>query len=62
MATADEIQDSLSNTLKDGIAESQFSDRRERKFSPGEVLDALDRIDSRSKSPFIRVGFSGRQF
>lgn len=60
MATPEEIKESITEHLVEGIAESQFSDRRERKFSPNEMLDALDRIESRQRPLFVRVGFSGR--
>ena len=42
MATKDEILEALSDNLKKGVAERQIADRRERYFSPNEVLAAID--------------------
>lgn len=60
--TPEEIRDKLSETLYKGNAEEQVSDRRQRKFSPSEIIEAskeLAAIES-STGPFIRVGFKGR--
>ena len=63
MATNEEIIKTLKDTLADGIAESQFADRRERKLTPKEIaegLRALRESDSAQSSPFFRVAFTGR--
>ena len=63
MATNEEIIKTLKDNLADGIVESQFADRRERKLTPKEIaegLRALRESDSAQSSPFIRVAFSGR--
>lgn len=62
MATNDEILEALSDNLKKGVAERQIADRRERYFSPNEVLAAIDAanyINAANSSPFIKVGLSG---
>jgi hypothetical protein len=63
MATNEEIIKTLKDNLADGIAESQFADRRERKLTPKEIAEGLRALRdeySSQGSPFIRVAFTGR--
>ena len=63
MATPEEIKEALSDRLRDGIAESQISDRRERYYNPKEMVEglkALQDLNNSESSPIIRVSFTGR--
>jgi hypothetical protein len=63
MATNEEIIKTLKDNLADGIAESQFADRRERKLTPKDIAEGLRALRaeySSQSSPFIRVAFTGR--
>lgn len=63
-ATPDEIRDQLSDQLMSGNAEEQIGDRRVRKYSPKEILEAARDLasDSSATGPFVRIGFKGRAF
>jgi hypothetical protein len=62
MATSEDIREQVSDDILDGSAEIQIGDRRVRKYSPSERLQALKEIESSQKSPFIKVGFKRRSF
>ena len=62
MATNEEIIKTLKDNLADGIVESQFADRRERKLTPKEIaegLRALQGILTRSKQSLYSGSVSG---
>lgn len=62
MPTPEEIRDQVSDDILSGEAEIQIGDRRVRKYSPSERLQALKDIEASEKSPFIKVGFKARSF
>lgn len=63
-ATPDEIRDQLSDLLLAGNAEEQIGDRRVRKYTPKEIIDAARELssDSSPSGPFVKVGFGRRSF
>jgi hypothetical protein len=58
--TPDAVRDQVLTDVLSGDAEIQIGDRRVRKMSPGERLDAISQIETASKSPFIKVGLKAR--
>ena len=62
MATPDEIRDQVLDDVLEGSAEIQIGDRRVRKYTPSERLDALKSVSSSERSPFIKVGLKARSF
>jgi hypothetical protein len=60
--TPEEIRDQVLDDVLDGSAEIQIGDRRVRKLSPAERLDALKSVQSSERSPFIKVGLKKRSF
>lgn len=60
MATPDEILQAASDIAQTGVSESQVADRREKYFTPKEMVEAAELIASKTRSPFVRVGFRGR--
>lgn len=59
--TPADVRDQVLSDVLSGDAEVQVGDRRVRKFTPAERLEALSRIDSSTKSPFIKVGMKRRE-
>ena len=65
MTTPDELRDQVLDDAFEGSAEIQIGDRRVRKLSPKERLDAIKEIGEQTateNSPFIKVGFKQRGF
>lgn len=62
MATPEDIREQISDDVLSGEAEIQIGDRRVRKYSPSERLQAIKEIEASEKSPFIKVGFKRRSF
>ena len=60
--TQAEIRDQVLDDALDGSAEIQIGDRRVRKYSLKERLDAAREADAASKSPFLKVGMKKRSF
>ena len=59
-ATPEQIRDQVLDDVLDGSAEIQIGDRRVRKMSATERLEAISRVESSSKSPFIKIGMKQR--
>ena len=60
--TPEEIRDQVLEDVLDGAAEIQIADRRVRKMTPKERLDALKEVSASTETPFIKVGFKKREF
>ena len=62
MATDDEITEAISDRIESGVAERQIGDRRTRYSDPVKQLEAAEMLAAKTRSPFIKIGFSSRAF
>ena len=61
-ATPEEVREQVMDDALEGVSEIQIGDRRIKKMTPAERLDAVQRVEGATQSPFIKVGLKSREF